>query len=280
MRKGKRLLKTINQNKFFLALFSIFLSLLLIVGSTYSWITYSDEYVNQSKISKRELSAVLEGNFTSELQWKAGGAVESHLAVKNNGQMPAVVRIALYEFLAHFAVDLTDDSGNGNLKTVKKASSTNFLPQELSTWTKNNTYKIASDRYFVVEEVYKSNKNDSSTAYIYEGNRPFESLNYLTIHFNESVIYTDSRKPPAATKDYWYYKDGYFYYSEILQPKQKTKQLITSISLDANLPNKYKGSLYQLTPIMDAHDITKSLMTDWQIASNSYVETIYREKVH
>ncbi|MTD37497.1 hypothetical protein GIX45_02390 [Erwinia sp. CPCC 100877] len=280
MRKGKRLLKAINQNKFFLALFSVFLSLLLIVGSTYSWITYSDEYINQSKTNKKELSAVIAGNFTPDLQWRPGEKVDKNLAIKNNGQMPAVVRVSLYEFLAHFAVDLTDGSGNGNLKIVKTASRTNLTLQDVSTWGKNNTYKIAEGRYFIVADVYKSNKNDLNTAYVYKGNRPFESLNYLTIQFNENDIYNDSNKPIVGTKDYWYYKDGYFYYSEVLQPKQQTKQLITSISLAKNLPNKYKGSLYQLIPVMDAHDSTKSLLADWQIGSNSYVQTIYKEKVH
>ncbi|MGX7244202.1 BsaA family SipW-dependent biofilm matrix protein [Enterococcus quebecensis] len=280
MSRGKKLLKIINQNKPFLVVFSLFLSLLLVVGSTYSWITYSDEQINQSKPNTKKLSAVIDENFTPNLQWIPGKTTEKSLLVKNNGQVPAIVRVSLYEFLVHFELDMTDGGGNGSQKIVNTSSRPELTMDDVATWFKGSTYKVASGKYYTVSEVYKGDKTNPNTAYVYKGNRTVEGLKYLTIQFNARDIYDVNNKPKLGTQNYWYYSEGYFYYSEILQPKEKTKELLQSVTLDKSLPNKYKGSFYQLIPIMDAHDRTKSLMEDWKISSNSFVESMYREKVH
>lgn len=280
MSGGKKLLKIINQNKPFLALFSVFLSVLLIVGSTYSWITYSDEQINRNKPNDKKFSAVIDEVFTPNLQWSPGAKTEKSLSVKNDGQMPAIVRVSLYEFLAQFELDMTDGVGNGSQKIVKTSSGADTIMENVGTWTKGSTYKIASEKYYVVSEVFKSDKTDSNTAYIYKGTRTVEALNYLTIQFNVNEIYDDTNKPAPGIKNYWYYSDGYFYYSEVLESKDQTKKLIQSVTLDKALPNKYRGSLYQLIPVMDAHDVTKSLFENWEIASGSYMETMYHDKVH
>lgn len=276
----KKLLKIINQNKSFLAVFSLFLSLLLVVGSTYSWITYSDEKINQNESHSKKLSAVIDEVFTPNLQWAQGKTTEKKLLVKNDGQMPALVRISLYEFFTQFTLDMTDGVGNGNQKIVSKSSGSDMTMEDTATWKKGNTYKIASEKYYVASEVYKGDKTNPNTAYVYKKSRSFEGLKYLRIQFNDADIYDENEQPLPGAQNYWYYSDGYFYYSEVLQPQEKTKQLVQSITLASALPNKYKGSLYQLIPVMDAHDVTKSLMKNWKISSDSYVEAMYLEKVN
>lgn len=280
MSRGNKLLKTINQNKPFLAVFSVFLSLLLVVGSTYSWITYSDEQINRNKPNSKKLSAVIDEVFTPNLQWEPGAITEKKLLVKNDGQMPAIVRVSLYEFLAQFELDMTDGIGNGSQKIVKNSSGSDLIMEDVNTWEKGRTYKIKSGKYFTVSDVYKGDKTDPNTAYVYKGIRSVESLKYLNIQFNAADIYDENNKPMSGLQNYWYYSSGYFYYSEVLQPKEKTKQLIQSVTLDKNLPNKYKSSLYQLIPVMDAHDTTESLIENWKIDSGSYLEEMYRGKVH
>lgn len=280
MSGGKKLLKIINQNKPFLAVFSIFLSLLFVVGSTYSWITYSDEQINQSKPNTKKLSTTIDGKFTPNLQWTPGRVTEKNLLVRNNGQIPTIVRVSLYEFLAHFELDMTDGSGNGSQKIVKNPSKSNMTLNDVATWTKGSTYKLDAGKYYTASEVYKGDKKNPKTAYVYKGNRTIEGLKYLSIQFNNNDIYDVNTKPKPGTRNYWYYSEGYFYYSEVLQPKAKTRQLIQSVLLDKSLPNKYKGSFYQLIPVMDAHDRTKSLMGDWKIPSGSHVEAMYRGVVH
>ena len=279
MSKGKIILKTMNQNKPFLAMFSVCLSLLLVVGSTYSWITYSDEQINRNKPNSKKISAIIDEVFTPNLQWVPGNVTEKKVTIKNDGQIPVIVRVSLYEFFAQFELDMSDEVGNGNQKIVKNSNGYDMIMDDVNTWKKGNTYKIASGKYYTASEVYKSDKSNSNTAYIYKGSRDVEALKFLNIQFNDAAIYDENDRPAFGVKDYWYYSDGYFYYSEVIQPKEKTVQLIKSVNLDKELPNKYKSSLYQLIPIMDAHDCTKSLMGDWNVATGSYLEEMYREKV-
>ncbi|OTN88204.1 hypothetical protein A5819_000656 [Enterococcus sp. 7E2_DIV0204] len=276
----KKILKIINQNKPLLAIFSVFLSSLLVVGSTYAWITYSDEKINLSQPNTKKLSAEIDEVFTPNLQWIPGKATEKKLLVNNNGQTPAIIRLSLYEYFAQFELDMTDGGGNGSPKIAANSSGTDIKIEAVSSWQKGRTYKIGPSKYYTASEVHKGNTKNPKTAYVYKGERIVEGLNYVTIQFNDREIYDEQNKPASGIKNYWYYSDGYFYYSEVLQPKEKTKQLIQSVTLDKGLPNKYKSSLYQLIPVMDAHDVTKSLLMDWKITTNSYVEKMYRGKVH
>ena len=279
MNKMKKIVKIINSNKPFLAVLSVVLSLLLVAGSTYSWITYSDERINQNKPNQKKLSAVIDEIYTPNLQWEPGTTTDKKMAIRNDGQMPAVIRVSLYEFFAQFELDTIDGVGNGNLKIVSKPSNTTMTMADASTWKKGSTYKFASGKYYTAAEVYKSDKNNPKTAYIYNGSRVVEGLKYITINFNDKDIYDVNNQPALGTKDYWYYSEGYFYYSEPLQPKEKTKELVQSVTIDKNLPNKHKGSFYQLIPVMNAHDRTKALMENWNITSGSYVDLMYRNIV-
>ncbi|GGC93663.1 BsaA family SipW-dependent biofilm matrix protein [Enterococcus wangshanyuanii] len=280
MKKGKRVLKIIHAHKLLWGLFSVVLSLLLIVGSTYSWITYSDDKINRNKPNSKQFSVVIDELFTPNLQWIPGTVTEKRLLIKNDGQLPAFVRVSLYEFLAHFELDMTDGTGNGGLKISTLSSGADISMEDADTWEKGHTYKLKPSQYYTASEVYKGDKSKPNTAYVYKGKRPAEGLRYLTINFNDPDIFDKDNQPDKEKKYYWYYSEGYFYYSEILKPNEKTKELIQAVSLDKNLPNKYKGSFYQLIPIMDSHDSTKSLLEDWKLPAGSYVEAMYHEKVH
>ncbi|MHC5229559.1 BsaA family SipW-dependent biofilm matrix protein [Enterococcus sp. LJL99] len=285
MGKRKSALRRTSKNRMHLFILSIILSLILVVGSTYSWITYSDEVINRSKTNTRKLSATINESYETNLQWTAGEISEKKLWIQNNGQTPALVRVSLYEFFVNFELEVSDGEGqgNGSLKIVDKANSLMTL-KDVSTWEKRSHYEISSKgspkKYLTAAEVYKSDKTNSQTAYKYKASSTKDFLTNVTINFNENDIYHEGKAPANNTKNYWYYSDGYFYYSEELQPNEETTLLLQSISIDGKLANKYKGSLYQLLPVMEAHDNTKSLLEDWQIVSNSDVSDIYREKLH
>ncbi|MFD1900555.1 hypothetical protein GQR36_12210 [Enterococcus termitis] len=76
MRKGRKLLKIIHQNKLLWGLFSIVLSLLLVVGSTYSWITYSDDKINRNQPNSKHFSVAIDEVFTPNLQWSPGAVTQ------------------------------------------------------------------------------------------------------------------------------------------------------------------------------------------------------------
>lgn len=270
------LLKSIHRSKPTVALFTLFLSVLLVVGSTYSWITSQDQRVNRAKSNDRELSARIDETFKREMSWVPGKEVEKKLRVENDGETPAIVRLSLYEFLLTFENDLEDQVGNGGLKWGTTPSATQVKPDDYSTWAVGNTYGSGT-KHLTVASAIVNDRTDPNDAIVYQGTRT-APLDLLTIAFNDTKIFTGSL-PPAGTNHYWFYQDGYFYYSEVLQPQDKTVELINSVTLDRLTPNAYKGSLYHLVPVMDAHDITKSLIGDWQVTGTN-VETMYTGKLH
>ncbi len=278
--KGHHLFRIFLQSKRLWAIFSLLLSLLLIIGSTYAWITYSDERVNQTQMTTKELSLVIDETYIPDWQWYPGKVTEKKVTVRNNGQIPAVARMSLYEFLLQFEIDVRDGEalGNGGLKRVKVASNQLIDSDKVSTWQVGNTYKVSNETFLVAHKVFLSDTQDVLTAYKYKEASVVEGLTYLTIQFNEPAIFEATNLPETTSHHYWYYEAGYFYYSEVLQPGEQTVPLLTSISLAKTLPNEYKGSLYQLVPVMDGHDISKRLLEDWQLTG--FVASIYDGKIH
>lgn len=270
MGKGKRIIWVIKQNKPLWAVFSLLISLILVVGSTYSWVTYSDDRINSTKANTRQLSAIIEEDFKPNLIWSPGSTTKKVVTVKNNGKVPAIVRVSLFEIFARFEIDVTDNiipgsglrNGNGSLKRYNSSSGTDLNKNDLTTWQVDNTLKIADGNYYKVVEAIVNFPDNIENSYNYQGERG-PSLSNLTINFNASKIYTEA--PPSGTTNYWLYENGYFFYSEVLEPDEETVNLIESLSLNAALANRYKGVLYQLIPQMDAHDRTTSLLSDWQL---------------
>lgn len=279
MSKGKKLARVVHRNKSLLLLFSFFLSLLLIIGSTYAWHTYSDERLNRVKENKGKLDVVIAENFNVNLSFEPGTRTEKELTVKNIGKSPAIVRVSLYEFFLAFEIDLNvgEGKGNGKLKTVNHSNGSDIDLHDLNTWEVGNTYPVAAGNYFVATDVFKSDTNNATTAYRYKEPPTYLALQSIIIDFNTEKIVTTI--PTEETSNYWYYEAGYFYYSEMLNAGESTEKLIQSVHLPESYPNKYKGALYQLIPVMDAHDISKSLLKDWQIAGTA-VEAMYRGKLN
>lgn len=161
------------------------------------------------------------------LQWRPGEKVEKRVTIRNNGQTPTLVRVSLYEFFLKFAIDTSDGTGNGALKQVTKPSNTLIKMEDTTTWAKGNTYKVNGTTYFVADELIK---NDTpSTAYKYNEARTNAALNYITLQLNTAAVFTKKEKPAADKKNYWYYSNGYFYYSELLQPKEISVELVQSV---------------------------------------------------
>lgn len=275
--KRRHLFRVFLKSKALFACFSIVLSLLLIVGSTYAWVTSADERVNRTEANKRKLSAKIEEEFQQVFHWAPGTTKEKTIRVKNDGETPAIVRISLTEFFVGFETDTTDNhatgDGNGDLKVYTTASVTPIDRKKTDTWVVGNRYEVNASTY------YQANLSLLDQAYSYKGTRT-APLPAIALNFQSGKVFDQATPPGPGESDYWYYEKGYFYYSEILEPDDVTPNLLESVSLDAAYANQYKGALYKLVPEMDAHDITKSLLSDWGISSGDYAETLYQSKLH
>lgn len=295
MNKSKKMMKMINKHKPLLAIVVILLSLVLVVGTTYSWLVSNDEKINRVEKNRKKLSATINGNFDTNFYWEPGDKENNELTILNDGELPAFVRVSLYEFFASMELNMTDGTtddtgGNASIKTYSSdAGGKSLKIDDISTWEIDSYLKVGEKKYWKVKDTYISdiNKSDFTKSYQYKDTyRPIDAFNYLTIEFNEITdskvnIYSASNKPPEGTKNYWYYSDGYFYYSEILSKNESTIPLIKSLKLSADLPNKYKGALYELSPIMDAHEISHSVIEDWGISvgNGDYLEKMYKDQL-
>lgn len=287
-RKPKGMLQMIHSNKTSFLIFSVALSLLIIIGSTYAWVTYSDKRINRMENKNEKLQASIKEEFTEKLDFAPGEKTTKKVSVENEGEFKALVRLSLYEFLATFELDMADgeNQANSKLKETPKTELSSEVKyatfEDQSTWDAKNYVAINNETYVQMKNVEKSDTKDIGTAYQYDGNNQSGKLAYLTIGFNNNNIYDVNRRPPIGTIDYWYYSDGYFYYSEVLKQSETTTNLMEEVGLAENIPNMYKGAFYQLVPVMEAHDITNTLKDDWSISSSQdeYLKTMYDDKLH
>lgn len=275
--KRRHLFQTFVRSKGLFACFSLVLSLLLIVGSTYAWITSADERVNRTDANQKRVSAIVEEDFSQVYRWAPGTTKEKNVRVRNTGDVPAMVRISLKEFLVVFETVVndnhTDRDGNGNLKVYGTPSTTAISVQDTDTWVSGNTYSISASKYYKA-----TNDTLRNQTYQYNGART-ASLVGFELDFETNKVFDSANPPAAGATEYWYYENGYFYYSEVLQPKAVTPNLLDSVSLNAEFANQYKGALYKLVPEMDAHDLTRELFSDWSISTSSPVYAMYDQKI-
>lgn len=273
--KRRHLFKVFIKSKALFACFSIALSLLLVVGSTYAWITSSDERVNRAKPNLRRVSAIVEGDFDQVFHWAPGTTKDRNVRVRNTGDMPAFVRISLKESFAVFET-LTNDNhadreGNGNLKIYGTPSLEAISVKNTSTWVGGNTYEVSADKYYKA-----TNDTFADHTYLYKGTRE-DVVKGIELNFEPGKVFDKNNLPGTSDKKYWFYENGYFYYSEILQPQEVTPNLLDSVSLRADYENQHKGALYKLVPKMDAHDLTQAPPSDWNIDSNGYGYTMFQK---
>ena len=282
--KRRHLFRVFLKSKALFAGFSIVLSLLLVLGSTYAWITSADERVNRAAANQRKLSARIVEDFQPVFHWAPGTTQTKAVRVKNDGETPVIVRLSLKEFLVAFEVDTTDNHvedilhGNANLKVYDMTSlpeENKLIAEKTDTWVVGNIYTASADDHYKATQVW------SDQVYGYGATHSLP-LSAFQLNFQAKVY--DTPAEAAGQTDYWYYHDGYFYYSEVLKPKdtqpgETTINLLESVTLDAGYTNHYKGALYKLVPEMDAHDITESILDDWGIAG-SQVEEMYKEQLY
>lgn len=264
--------------KLLLALTTLLFSSLLIINSTYSWFTSEDKVVNH--FEGQHLKAEIVEDFTPEFEWQPATTVKKVVRVQNTGEVPAFVRISLYEYFLSFKVDVTDQTGNGNLLTVAAPVSPEVDATDVTTWQSaangGGTYKQQSN-YFVANEAIVPDKSTGLDMYHYQDtSREATALKWLTLNFPANVY---TVKPVVYETDYWLYQDGHFYYSELLEPGELSSPVLSSISLSASTPNKYKGALYRVVPVMDAHDATLPLLEAWKVGTSGQLYEMYEGRL-
>lgn len=259
--KKKETALDIIRNKLLVFLLTIiFISTLL--GLTMAWFTASDTQANS--FEGTSLIAEIDETFSSKEGWYPGEKVIKEIRVENVGSTPAIVRLSLYEFLVSFKIDVIDQTGNANLQVADKAVQPILDPKDTNSWeaaSRNNGTYLKNSIYYVADKTWLSDPVNKIGMVKYNDiNRNNTPYQYLTLNFSDKL---KTQFDNNIQENYWLYDDGYFYYSKILDPGEKTINLLNSITLSGVMPNKYKGSLYKMKVFMDAHDKTEPIIDSW-----------------
>lgn len=260
--------KTLNRIAF--VLFTISFSGLMVLGSTYAWFTSEDSATNEFEGTR--LTAEINENFIPNYQWSPGKTTRKEVWVTNTGDTAAFIRVSMDEFLISFEMEIektTGEEGTGNvLAIVPKPAKATINRDAPDTWKTNEYYyKQASDEYY--RAVSTAPKDLSTTGKGYrvgvpadQAARAASDLAYTNLEYGEVLA---SFTPSSS--DYWLYgNDGYFYYSERVEPGKTTTWLLKSTSLSRSVPNRLKDSLYQIDIKMDAQQSVKGTFDDWSHA--------------
>ncbi|WP_207695708.1 hypothetical protein DOK67_0001594 [Enterococcus sp. DIV0212c] len=265
-------------NKLIVAISAFLFSGLMVLRSTYAWFVSESNETNHFVGSR--LSAEIMEEFEPVTQWQPGTTAIKIIKIKNTGNIPAFVRISLYEYLLTFKVDTTDQTGNGNLATSPTEIHPIVDQKKTDTWqaavTAGGTY-LNEGNYFIANKAIVPNHLTGLEMYKFkDANREKTDLRWFQPIFPANVY--DSA-PQKETKNYWLYQDGYFYYSELLSPGELSQSVVTNVTLSERAPNKFKGALYQLNPSMDAHDATAALVSAWNLGDSSNVYNMYHDRL-
>ncbi|MBO0474282.1 hypothetical protein IGL98_000749 [Enterococcus sp. DIV0840] len=251
---------------------------LMVLGSTYAWFVSADSEVNHFVGTR--LSAEIVEEFEPEFEWQPGLTTKKIIQVKNTGNIPAFVRISLYEYLLTFKIDTTDQTGNGNLSISPKEVSPTVDQKNTESWrpaaNAGGTYLHEGKNLIAAKAIVPSQLTETEMYKFNDSARDKTELRWFQLTFPDNVY--DST-PPSGTKEYWLYKDGYFHYSELLQPNEVSAAVLNNVRLSSNAPNKFKSSLYQLNPVMDAHDGTKGLLSTWDIGTSGEIYNMYHDRL-
>jgi len=253
--------------------FTIF-SGLVVLRSTYAWFVSEDSAVN--KFNGTRLSAEIVEEFEPIFQWETGTNIKKVIQVKNTGEVPALVRLSLYEYLLLFEIDSTDQTGNGHLAIAPERIAPEVLQQDPTTWqpaaAAGGTF-FNHGEYLIAKQAIIPDIQAGKDRYIWSDEaRKKTAFRWFQLRFSTDVY----KELPVDKTNYWLYKDGYFYYSERLQPGETSSPVLESVSLSKHTPNKYKAVLYQLNPIMDAHDTSNVLLDAWNIGTNGEIYELYK----
>lgn len=222
--------------------FSIMYALVIVIGSTYAWVTMADERIN--RVTTNKIDIKVEGDQTSTLIGP-GTVADKNITVRNISESAEFVRVSLEELLLTFEIDLTDQKGNGNVKEFTSVITPEIKRNDSQTWVVGKSIKKEAGVYF------KSQQKESNQFLYGDPARETTLFQFIDLDFPE--VYTTIQ----LGSNYWLYEAGYFYYSEVLKPNQKAELLIKSFTTTQDTPNSLKQSLYGVVVEAEGYSITE-----------------------
>lgn len=270
MKKRKKQPRQTRRVQLKILLLSVLLASVIVIGSTYAWVTWADTRINH--VASGRVEIIVEGKQTPERLTPLNKESPKELTVRNEATMPAIVRVSLEEVLLTFAVDTTDQKGNGHLKEQTSAAANPIKVEDSGSWQMGATLeqKEGGQVYVIGEQRVNYVWNPATP-------RPELLQQSVSVEMPHVVKPTD----PIPTGSYWLYYEGYFYYSEALEPGQSSAVLVSSTKLAPKAPNRVKGSLYELTGKGEGYSATlSSIIYGFQLPDSSPVYQRFKDKLY
>lgn len=267
------------------------------VAGTFAWFTDSDMVVNKMKLAKFDVKLTEEWVEENHQNLEPGATVDKVVRVTNNGTADAVVRVSLEEALKLFKtkvqeedkeviepVNPTDAPVEPTEPTVsteveifwgdEKISDTDEKRIALPGYSFPEGSETLEDNGITYYTTITSLKDGEIQCYVvkddkYDGliryNPETKEVKYAYYEYAESQV-EDNEKyfTPVINSENWTEKEGYYYYNEILKPGEVTEPLFEKVTVSGELPNRYIGSIYTLTPNMSAVQANKEAIdSEW-----------------
>lgn len=252
----KALMQILKEDKLLFASFFIGVMLVLIIGSSFAWSSYSSWVKNhmQSKTGTLEIKVI--EDFEPDSIFDAGKPVTKKVNVRNVSDESAIVRVEFDESVATFKLD----EATGMLqKTEKGAKDTVVSKSDVSTWKKGNIYlgQLEKENYYTID--------NSEINYQYKFQEQNKRPDLLKPY---SLIFSNGLKAQPDTtidKAYWIYKDGFFYYSKVLNANEMSEiNVLEAVNvLREYLTNDTKNKLYKIDVVAYGVKANLSSLEKW-----------------
>lgn len=261
---------SLRENKRFFGLFTGLFVLIIIIGATLAWSSYSEWVDNHFQANPEDITVKITEKFEQNSVLSFENKVEKSVKVKNMSDRKAIIRVKFDESLLPFELNMIDGEGKGNanLKMVEKGTEKTIDKNNLDTWIKGNLFNSGlkneeTELYYVATDTIL--KNISYTGEANRGNstRPFE-LSFFKWTYNSSLYDVPQL---SVSKPYWVFDGQYFYYSKVVKGGETTDiDLLQSVTLsDVSIPNKYKNALYNIGIQAEGIEASKEGLETWTV---------------
>lgn len=246
---------------------TVVVALAVVMAGTFAWFTDGDEVVNKMKLARFDVKITEEWDEEDNQNLQPNEEVDKVVRVTNNGSANAVVRVKLDETLRLFE---TEPNKPDELK----------IYWENAPIENNDDYVVVPDYvmpdgatlimdenvgsyYTTITSLKDENGNQCYVAFtgrdgLARYNPTTGKIEYAYYKYaTDTVADTeDYFKPVLNTTDWTKKDDGYYYYNKVLESGKVTTPLFEKVKVSPELPNKYIGAIYHLTPKMEAVQAT------------------------
>lgn len=262
---SKAIKQVLRENKPMFAAFGTGFVLVLVIGSTFAWSSFSSWVKNHMQSEVGTLEVKIIEDYEQDSVFDKGKTIKKKVDVKNISKYPAIVRVQFLESTAVFAID-----GQTGMLQKKGNDGTVADKVKTETWKKGSIYpsELEKDKYYVIA--------DAETGYQYkfqEGNSRPKLLKPYVLNFTTAL----KTQPEATAAPYWIYEDGFFYYSKVLEGDQQSEiNVLDSVTVAKNdLVNPAKNTLYKIDVAAYGVRANEGSLNKWTVSQS--IKDMYKK---